>query len=223
MDATINWTVAALREILPRGCGVAGRYLEPPPDFLTDEEANRIKDLGDARRSDFLAGRRAAHQALAQIGILNAAVASGPTNEPIWPGGIVGSISHTHGMAVAAVAPTNVLAAVGIDIERTGAVTSDVWPEVLQASELAVVTSHQGATKDQLATAIFCLKEAFYKYQYPHARQWLEFKDVEILIGGNTNPCRIRPRQRITVAGLERAEFSGHYRIGELITVAAVF
>jgi 4'-phosphopantetheinyl transferase EntD len=219
----VDWTVAALREILPRACGVSGRSTEAPPPFLTGDEANRIRDVADARRGDFLAGRHAAREALAQIGILHAAIASGPVNEPLWPTGTIGSISHTAGFAVAAVARTEVLAALGIDVERTGAVTRDVWPEILQPRERAWVDSQPEEAQDRHATALFCLKEAFYKFQYPQAARWLEFKDVEIMAAAQPNRYRLRAGQKLSIGGQEADDFVGHIRFGDQITVAAVF
>ena len=220
---TVNWTIAVLREILPRACGASCKCAESPPEILTAEEVGRVKSPGDARRGDFIAGRRAAHDALAQIGIFGAVIPSGPNNEPVWPPGTVGSISHAGGFAVAVAARSDVLTAIGIDIELSGAVTSDVWPDIFQASEMAFVHSKPDAARRRFATALFCLKEAFYKFQYPQTRQWLEFEDVEVLMDVGTHQSRLRPRHPITMGGRVLSGLPGHYRIGETHTVAVVF
>jgi 4'-phosphopantetheinyl transferase EntD len=223
MDTSITWTIDALREFLPRECGVAGSSaLEPVPTFLTPEEANRIRDVNDARRPDFLAGRRAAREALAQIGVVGGSVASGAHNEPLWPNGTVGSISHSSGMAIAAVSHADTLSALGIDIEHTGAVTSEVWPEVLLPSEIAFVKSHQEVVANRVATAIFCLKEAFYKFQFPLSRHWLEFHDVHVSRGAGDEVWSLEPGKDIVIRGSRTALVTGYCRVGEHITVAAV-
>jgi enterobactin synthetase component D len=223
MDDAVNWTIAELREILPRSCGVACKSAEPPPEILTVEEAGRLKNLRDARRGDFIAGRGAARDALAQVGIHSALIPSGPNNEPVWPPGVVGSISHAGGSAVAVVARSDVLEAIGIDIELTATVTSEIWADIFQESEMAFVLSQPVALRRPFATAIFCLKEAFYKYQFPQARQWLEFKDVEVLVEAETNQGLLRPKRPVTIAGRDLSEVAGHYRIGINYTLAAVF
>jgi enterobactin synthetase component D len=223
MDGTVNGTIAVLREMVPRDCGVSCKFREVPPPILTAEELGRMKDPEDLRRGDFIAGRSAARAALAQIGIFDAVIDSGSRNEPVWPKGIVGSISHSGGLAIAAVARSGALAAIGIDIEQTGAVASDVWADIFQESELVFVNSLPETLRRQVATALFCLKEAYYKYQYPQTGQWLEFKDVEVKMEAGTNQCRLRPRQPITIGGRTLSEVTGHYRTGDTHTLAAVF
>lgn len=220
---TVNWTIAVLREILPSACGASCKCTESPSEILTAEEVGRVKNPGDARRRDFIAGRKAAHDALAQVGIFDAVVPSGPKNEPVWPPGTVGSISHAGGLAIAAAARSEVLTAIGVDMELSGAVTSDVWPDIFQESEMAFVQAQPEERRRQLATAIFCLKEAFYKYQYPQTRQWLEFEDLEVLMDAGTHQSRLRPRLPITIGGRKLFEHPGHYRIGKTHTVAVVF
>jgi len=223
MEAMVTWTIAALREMLPGDCGVSCRCREPQPDTLTTAEISRMKTAGDTRRADFIAGRSAAREALAHVGILDAEIPVGPRGEPLWPQGTVGSISHAGGIAVAAATRSDALAALGLDIELTGAVTRDVWADILRPSEMAFVNSQPEKGRDKIATALFCLKEAFYKFQYPQTHLWLEFKDVDVVLDGQTSRCRLTPRQPITIGARIITEFAGHYRIGEALTIAAVF
>src|ERR1044072_3033714 len=62
-------------------------------------------------------GRDAARDALASLGAHPGDLAAGP-HGAIWPEGIVGSIAHTDGTAVAIAAHSYDRAALGIDIER---------------------------------------------------------------------------------------------------------
>jgi len=62
-------------------------------------------------------------------------VLSQPDRRPQWPEEIVGSITHTAGFSAAAVGQRSRFAGIGIDAERVGSVTRDVWDQVLLPDE----------------------------------------------------------------------------------------
>ncbi|MGL4319901.1 MAG: 4'-phosphopantetheinyl transferase family protein, partial [Paracoccaceae bacterium] len=128
-----------------------------------------------ARRAEFAAGRAAAAQALAALGI-TADVPMGDDRAPIWPAGISGSITHTKTMAFAAVATAG---AIGIDLEPEGAVAADLWTHVLRPEEREIVRQNPA-----LATRIFCAKEAVFKAQYPLTKLMFGFERLLITLDG---------------------------------------
>ncbi|HWS28440.1 MAG TPA: 4'-phosphopantetheinyl transferase superfamily protein [Xanthomonadales bacterium] len=67
------------------------------------------------RRREFLAGRLAAHAALAALG--ERGVVGRLQRAPVWPQGCSGSISHANGWAVAVAASARHWQALGIDLE----------------------------------------------------------------------------------------------------------
>ena len=71
------------------------------------------------RRAEFVAGRRAARLAMAALapGLASARVDIGPRREPLWPDGVRGAITHASGLAAAAVAWSDRVRGVGLDIE----------------------------------------------------------------------------------------------------------
>ena len=71
------------------------------------------------RQREFLAGRFCAREALREIAPqrADATLAIGENRAPIWPDGTVGSITHTGGIAAAAVARTSDARAIGLDVE----------------------------------------------------------------------------------------------------------
>lgn len=71
------------------------------------------------RRLHFTLGRAAAHDALDDLGAPTAIVGRAPGGEPIWPDGIVGSITHAGNVAAAVVASASHLAGLGLDLELT--------------------------------------------------------------------------------------------------------
>ena len=131
------------------------------------------------RRSDFATGRFCARQALNQLNNIQPAIMQGEGKEPIWPKGIVGSISHSKNMAGAVVASQNDVAAIGMDIETIGGITHEMWDLIFDKTEQHLIRNKK---EDQAlwATLLFSLKESFYKLQYPLTGQFLEFSDVTI-------------------------------------------
>lgn len=132
------------------------------------------------RRAEFVAGRIAARRALAEIGVRHAIIRAGADRAPEWPAEVVGSISHAGTVAAAAVGTKSAVASIGIDLEVDAAVRRELWRNVLLPSEQAWVETRSPAEQARWATTIFSAKEAFYKFQYPLTRQWLDFTDVEI-------------------------------------------
>ena len=74
------------------------------PDPLLPAERAALGQVVDGRRRDFAAGRHCARRALARLVGSPEPILSGPDREPVWPQGIVGSITHCDGYRAAAVA-----------------------------------------------------------------------------------------------------------------------
>jgi 4'-phosphopantetheinyl transferase EntD len=125
-----------------------------------------------ARMREYAAGRSAARGAMILLGATPAAILRSDDRAPIWPAGMTGSITHTKTDALAAV--TTAGAMLGIDMERDGRVTADLWPTILHDDE---DSSH--------ATLIFAAKEAVYKAQYPRTRAMFDFHRLHIRIDGD--------------------------------------
>jgi enterobactin synthetase component D len=136
------------------------------------------------RRRDYLAGRYCARQALSQLDpeLARSPIEIGAAREPVWPEGIVGSITHTDGFASAVAARASDVTGLGVDAEREPPssdlahlehqIVSPVEADALKASDLP------RSTRTLLA---FSAKEAIFKCFYPRARQLWEFHEVEIV------------------------------------------
>lgn len=113
------------------------------------------------RRRDFGLGRACARAALAGLGHGDAVIAKDRNGAPVWPAGIAGSITHTQDYAAALVGESGRFAGIGIDAERAGGVTKDLWPRLFSETERKML----GAHCDPLlaATLLFSAKEASYK------------------------------------------------------------
>ena len=132
------------------------------------------------RLLDFSTGRYCAIKALEQIGIVNAFIPIGKDKEPLWPNGVVGSISHCESLIGAIVAKSTDHVSLGLDIEEIGKVTSELWDLVFTEKEKKYLS---GLSENELllkSTVIFSIKEAFYKFQHPLTKTFLDFLDVEV-------------------------------------------
>ena len=143
-------------------------------------EAVSVQKAVAKRVNEFAAGRVCARQALAAFGVTAIALRQAPDRQPVWPPGFVGSITHTSGLCAAAVAPCSKFCALGLDSERSGAPTVDIWSTLCRAEELRWVESLPLEQRPPAITLLFSAKEAVYKCQYPVTGEWLDFHDLRI-------------------------------------------
>ncbi|MCE2771724.1 MAG: 4'-phosphopantetheinyl transferase superfamily protein [Saprospiraceae bacterium] len=136
------------------------------------------------RLTDFSNGRYCAMKALERFGIQDAVIPIGEEREPIWPDGIVGSISHCDSLTGAIVAKKSDHISLGLDIEEIGRVTPDLWELVFTENEKNFLFSLSKEDQRVKSTAIFSIKEAFYKFQHPLTKTFLDFLDVEVVLPG---------------------------------------
>ena len=136
------------------------------------------------RLSDFSTGRYCAIKALEQLGIQDVIIPIGEDRAPIWPEGIVGSISHCDSLTGAIVAKSSDHISLGLDIEEIGRVTPDLWDLVFTENEKNYLFRLSDEDILVQSTVIFSIKEAFYKFQHPLTKTFLDFLDVEVVMPG---------------------------------------
>jgi enterobactin synthetase component D len=110
-------------------------------------------------------------------------IGRGTAGEPIWPKGIVGSITHTDDLAYAVAALASDCETIGIDSEICvdAGTCDDIASVCLTPLERARFLRGTTITRRWNATAIFCIKEAFYKAAYPRLRRFIEFEELEVI------------------------------------------
>ncbi len=121
-----------------------------------------------------------------QLGIQDAIIPIGEDRAPVWPEGIVGSISHCDSLTGAIVAKSSDHISLGLDIEEIGRVTPDLWDLVFTENEKNYLSGLSDEDILIQSTAIFSIKEAFYKFQHPLTKTFLDFLDVEVALPGLT-------------------------------------
>lgn len=144
---------------------------------LFPEELELVASAVEKRRLEFGRGRQCARAALRRLGFADAPLLSGDQREPLWPAGVVGSITHTHGLCVAAVGSESNYAAVGIDVEPAAPLQPAVATRVATEAEMGALGSLPSLLAARL---VFSAKEAFYKCQFYRTRQFLGFFDVSL-------------------------------------------
>lgn len=160
---------AALRAILPAGMALGGMGAVPEP--LWQGEALVAVPH---RLAEFAAGRAAARRALAALGLPMVAIPMGEDRAPIWPQGVVGSISHCAGACMAVAGRQSDFAGIGLDVEPARPLPRDLWASILRPEEVAA---------DGLdVLRIFVAKESAYKAQYALSRQLFDFQTLQITV-----------------------------------------
>jgi 4'-phosphopantetheinyl transferase EntD len=157
---------------------------------LHPEEAQLIADSADKRRQEFQTGRVCARLALERLGVPPVPILAGNRGEPLWPPGVVGSITHCSVYRACAIAQTDALASLGIDAEPNLPLPGGVLARIAFGTELEIESPAPGVCVDRL---LFCAKEAIYKTWFPLTGRWLGFEDMEVTIdrGGNAFAGRL--------------------------------
>ncbi len=140
-----------------------------------------IRNAVTKRQSEFIAGRHCAHLALAAHNIPHGPIGVGTARQPLWPVGIVGSISHSHGYAIAASARTCRYMAIGLDVENIVTVETQarIRKSIVNDDELHLL--HDSASPEKVVTLIFSVKESFFKAAYPFVGAYFGFDVMSVL------------------------------------------
>lgn len=129
----------------------------------------------------FDAGRACAREALAQLGPGrgDAVVSRGDAGQPLWPHGVVGSITHTRDIAWAAAALTTHAAGIGIDIEpiRSAERAARVAELVLLPGEDPPTAAF---TTSEWVALVLSIKESTFKCLYPLVGRRFYFEALRV-------------------------------------------
>lgn len=189
-----------------------------PPSPYPEESACLSPRAVAGRRKEFAAGRAAAREALAQLGLAPQAILVGDDRAPIWPAGLVGSISHSGDCAMAAVARRGDAQAIGIDVEEGTPLEDGLVGIICSESERAWLQAQ--AEPALMAKLVFSAKEAAYKCQYPMSRRLFGFEgmELEIDLTGGAFRAIFTADQPPFARG---AEIPGRFAIGAGLIVTA--
>lgn len=126
-----------------------------------EQEERLTLDMSPQRRAEFRAGRRAARCAIDTAGLTAAPVLCGG-ERPLFAPHVVGTISHSRGVAIAMAGAATRYRSLGIDIEF-GRIPLRAARLILDESERRSLTPHGQAWAEAILTAYFTIKEAAFK------------------------------------------------------------
>lgn len=213
-----------LEAILPGGVAVAAKRTDAENVRLFPQEEAIIESAVEKRRREFTTARACAREALARLGLPPQPILSGARGEPLWPEGLVGSITHCQGYRACALARKADWATVGVDAEPDAPLPDGLLPDIALPGERELL---RDLAREQPAThwdrLLFSAKEAVYKAWFPLARRWLGFEDATLEI----DPERGSFRARLLVpgpslAGRELTGFEGRWLADDGLVLAAI-
>jgi len=197
------------------------------PGLLDPAERESTRRFAPKRLREFSAGRLCARRALLELGITGHSLRQGPDRRPIWPAGVVGSITHTDDFCGAVVASKRRILAIGIDAESVGRVTAELWPQVCTAAERTWIQALPHPARERAAALIFSAKETYYKCCSTISDSWIDFLDVELSLQdglGGAGRFVIRAARAANWSTVATASLSGRYRFeGGLVLTGMAF
>lgn len=209
-----------IERLVPDGVAVVSTREDLLEVELFPEEERSVGRAVEKRRREFTTARACARQALQRLGIAAVAIPNGERGEPLWPSGVVGSITHCDGYRACAVAKAEDVVSVGVDAEVHEPLPEGVLDQVAFGRELEMVAGRAaGVCLDRL---LFSAKEAVYKAWFPLAHRWLGFEDVELTV--DVGRAEFRARLLVpgpVVEGARLTEFRGRWCVEEGIVAAA--
>ncbi|CNK67264.1 4'-phosphopantetheinyl transferase family protein [Yersinia proxima] len=144
------------------------------------------------RRAEYLAGRFVARQVLNMLEVRDYPLANGIDRAPLWPTGLIGSISHNNQRALCtaqiitpAGEPTDASSrrhGLGLDIESIIADerAANLWPGILSEEEHHCFQNGP-LPFNQLLTLAFSAKESLFKAVYPQLGRYFDFLEAKLL------------------------------------------
>lgn len=162
------------------------------------------------RRAEYLASRYCLQQTLATWGITGFLLSNGPDRAPVWPQGIIGSLSHTHQQVCALLTRRQDLV-LGVDCEKmmTAEVARDTHKMLVSPAEKQRL-EQCGLPFTTALTVAFSLKESLYKALYPQVKQFMDFSGAEIMaFSADLNHISLRLTQTFSARLVAGSLFAG--------------
>ncbi|MFI1917166.1 4'-phosphopantetheinyl transferase Npt [Nocardia sp. NPDC020380] len=216
--------------ILPGGVAAAELTVYPEGLQAHPAEEHLISRAVEKRRRDFIGARYCARQALAQLGEPEVPIGKAEDGGPVWPRGIVGSLTHCDGYKGAVLAHKLRFRSIGIDAEPHAQLPDGVLESVSLPSERDWLSAALPGTGLHLDRLLFCAKEATYKAWRPLTGRWLGFEDAHITFtvdeqsagGAGTFHSDLLIPGNTTDGGTPLTSFDGRWRITDGLILTAI-
>ncbi|SEP95090.1 4'-phosphopantetheinyl transferase family protein [Thalassovita taeanensis] len=162
------------------GVGIGVEDPRSPSGPLWPDEQTAVARAVPKRAREFTAGRVAARQALRALQRPETAILRANDRAPVWPDGIIGTLSHSDTLCVAVLARTEHALSLGLDLEEDTPLPPELWPEILSPAEILDLRALPEPQRGRRAKFLFSAKECAYKAQYSLTRALFGFQTLRI-------------------------------------------
>jgi len=213
----ISPLVTSIGEVLPEvdGMALVAGFVGDNLDDLDENERAMVSRAVPKRQREFSTGRKLARLAMSYLDLPRDVIGRDPQRRPVWPEGMVGSITHADDIAIAGVARDTCVVGFGIDLEEADRISENLYNKLLTDNEIEL--SKQA--DDRLPALIFSAKEAGYKAINPIVGKFIGFHEAEVDVDwaqrqfairyiGQHKPNRIMERGHGYFTFFERYVFS---------------
>ncbi|HTF48232.1 MAG TPA: 4'-phosphopantetheinyl transferase superfamily protein [Pseudonocardia sp.] len=212
-----------IEKLLPAGVACAEAFTDVAESLMYPEEAAEVAKAVEKRRREFGTARHCARRAMAELGVAPAPVLPGERREPIWPAGVVGSMTHCAGYRAAALALAEGMHSIGIDAEPHAPLPDGVLGAIARDEELPRLAKLAAAEPSvHWDRMLFCAKESVYKAWFPLARRWLGFEEASVTLEstGDFHAELLVPGPRVD--GVELRGFTGRWLVEADLLITAI-
>jgi 4'-phosphopantetheinyl transferase EntD len=210
-----------IETLLPAKVAAATVWGDDSRAVLFPEEAAQIRGAVESRLREFAKGRSCARMALGKLRMPPTPILRGLMREPVWPAGVVGSITHCSGFCAAAAAMRMDVVTIGIDAETHEPLPPGVLAQVTVAQERDwLATAPAGVHWDRV---LFSAKESVFKAWFPLAKIWLGFEHAVVTF----QPAHGTFHARLLVpppagSGLDARDFRGRFLVRDGLILTAI-
>jgi len=211
-----------VQSLFPPGVAAAELHGQGDPALLFPEELRCVPSALEVRLRQFAGGRLCARRALVELGLPDAPLLMAPAARwPLWPEGVIGSITHTEQYCAAVATRAAGYLGLGLDSEHVSAVFPHLADRICTDRELERIAAAPADRRQAALALAFSAREAFYKAQYPLTREALGMQDVyiELDVERLSGEFKVLPVRRLQLERLLPGPWPGRFRIhGALIS-----
>ena len=211
---------ALWQSLLPPGVAAYETCEFIQTSLLFDGERDIVANAVPKRVAEFAAGRLCARRALADLGHPDVPLLRDTERRPLWPDGIVGSITHTDAYCAAAIAKTSAVLSIGIDAEEIARLDESLLRAICTPTEQLRLERLSPSQRQSAAALIFSAKEAFYKCHSTAGGEFLGFGDVAVRF--SETAFSIEPQRAFPPSWLRGTHPTGRYEMRDGTVFCAV-
>jgi 4'-phosphopantetheinyl transferase EntD len=176
-----------ITQLFPDGVASCFSASVSPAAQLLPEELPATTGMAEKRLDEFRHGRHCARVAMTKLGMPPAPVPKGADRAPLWPAGLVGSISHTGPVAAAVIGQAASFVSLGLDMETDEPLAANIMDMICLPGENPSGDGLRGKL-------LFSIKEAVYKCLYPLVGHYIDFREMEIITAAASSTFRAYSR-----------------------------